>query len=84
MYEDSTACIERHRPGGSKQANHIDIRKHFAREVFKNGEIKLNKVSTTSQLADILTKRLHMPQCLACINGILGGVQKLNPELTLF
>jgi hypothetical protein len=28
----------------------------------------LIKVSTTSQLADILTKGLHMPQFLACVN----------------
>jgi hypothetical protein len=31
--------------------------------------MKLIKVSTTSQLADIFTKGLHM---LACVNGILG------------
>jgi hypothetical protein len=34
--------------------------------------MKLIKVSTTSQLADILTKGLHMQQVLACVNGILG------------
>ncbi len=62
----------------------IDISKHFAHDVFKNGAIKLNKLSTTLQLADILTKGLHMPQYLTCINSILSGVQKLNPELTLF
>ena len=53
---------------------HIDIRKHFAHEVILNGEMKLIKVSTTSQLADILTKGLHLhqPQFLACVNGVLG------------
>jgi hypothetical protein len=51
---------------------HIDIRKHFAHEVIRNGEMKLIKVSTTSQLADILTKGLHLPQFLACVNGVLG------------
>jgi hypothetical protein len=34
--------------------------------------MKLIRVSTTSQLADILTKPLHFPQFLACIAGILG------------
>ncbi len=34
--------------------------------------MKLIKVSTTSQLADILTNALHMPQFLACVNCILG------------
>jgi hypothetical protein len=39
--------------------------------VIRNGELKLIKVSTTSQLADILTKGLHLPQLLACVDGIL-------------
>ena len=34
--------------------------------------MKLIKVSTTSQLADILTKEIHLPQFLACFNGVLG------------
>ncbi len=29
------------------------------------------KVSTTSQLADILSKGLHLHQFLACVNGVL-------------
>jgi hypothetical protein len=39
--------------------------------VIRNREMKLIKVSTTSQLADILTKGLHLPQFLACVNGVL-------------
>jgi hypothetical protein len=74
VYEDNTACIEwgNNVIGGHERAKHIDIRKHFAHEVIRNGEIKLIKVSTTSQLADILTKGLHLPQFLACVNGIPG------------
>ncbi len=36
--------------------------------------MKLIKVSTTLQLADILTKGLHLPlfKFLACVNGVLG------------
>ncbi len=37
-----------------------------------NGEMKLIKALTTSQLADILTKGLHLPQFLACVIGVLG------------
>ncbi len=33
--------------------------------------MKLIKVLTTSQLADIRTKGLHLPQFLACVNGVL-------------
>ncbi len=40
--------------------------------MIRNGEMKLNKVSTTSQLLDILTKGLHLPQFLACVNCVLG------------
>ncbi len=34
--------------------------------------MKLIKVSTTSQLADILTKGLYLPQFLTCVNSVLG------------
>jgi hypothetical protein len=74
VYEDNTACIEwgNNVIGGRERAKHIDIRKHFAHEVIQNGHMKLIRVSTTSQLADILTKPLHFPQYLACVAGILG------------
>ncbi len=75
LYEDNTACIEWGNCfiGGRERAQHIDIRKHFAHEVIRNSHMKLVRVSTTSQLADILTKPLHYPQYLACVAGILGS-----------
>ena len=74
MYEDNTACIEwgNHIIGGRERAKHIDIRKHFAHEVIQNGHMKLVHVSTSAQLADILTKQLHFPQWQACVAGILN------------
>ncbi len=74
VYEDNTACIEwgNNVISRRKQAKHVDISKHFADDEIRNGEVRLIKVSTTSQLADILTKGLHMQQFLACVNGILG------------
>jgi hypothetical protein len=74
VYEDNTACIEWGNDviGGRERATHIDIRKHFAHELIRDGEMTLIKVSTTSQLAAILTKGLHLPQFLACVNGFLG------------
>ena len=67
MYEDKTACIEwgNNVISGRERAKHIDIPKHFAHEVIQIGHMKLIRVSTTSQLADILTKQLHFPQYLA-------------------
>jgi hypothetical protein len=58
--------------GGRERAKHIDIWKHFAHEVIQNVEMLLIKVSTSAQLADILTKGLHLQQITVCVEGILG------------
>ena len=49
--------------------------KHLAHEVIQNGEMRAVKVSTKDQLADILTKGLHLPQVQACVDGLLAGGQ---------
>ena len=74
IYEDNTACIEwgNNVIAGRERAKHIDIRKHFAHEVMQNGEMRLVKVSMKDQLADILTKGLHLPQVPSCVDGPLG------------
>ena len=78
VYEDNTACIEwgNNIIGGRERAKHIDIRKHFAHEVIQIGEMRLVRVPTSSQLADILTKGLHYPQWKACVEGILSKTVK--------
>ncbi len=74
IYEDNIACIEwgNNVIGVRERAKHIDIRKHFAHEVIQNGAMLLLKVPTAHQMADIPTKGLHLPQVLACIDGLLG------------
>ena len=74
MYEDNSACIEwgNNVIGGRKRAKHIDIRKHFEHEVIQNGAMRLVKVPTSAQLADILTKGLHLPQSTMYVEGMLG------------
>ena len=75
IYDGNTASIEwcNNVIGGRERAKHIDIRKHFAHEVIQNGEMRPVKVPTALQLADILlTKGLHLPQVLACVDGPLG------------
>ena len=74
VFEDNTACIEwgNNVIGGRERAKHIDIRKHFAHEVIQNGKMRLVRVPTASQLADVFTKALHYPQWKACVEGILG------------
>ena len=80
VYEDNTACIKwwNNVISGRERAKHIDIRKHFAHKVMHNGHMKLIRVSTTSQLEDILTKPLHFPQYLACVAGIFSGSEGNN------
>ncbi len=58
------------------RAKRIDIRKRFALELIQNGEMRLVRVQTSSQPADILTKGLHYPQWQACVEGILS--KKVN------
>ena len=72
LYEDNTACIEwgNNVIGGRERAKHIDIRKHYAYEAIQLGHVRLVRVSTANQLADVLTKGLPPLQHRACIAGI--------------
>ncbi len=45
--------------GGRERAKHIDIRQHFAHEAVQNVHLRLVRVSTSKQLADISTNGLH-------------------------
>jgi hypothetical protein len=75
IYEDNTACIEwsNHVMGGRERAKHIDIRKHFAHEAVQNGHMRLYKIPTEYQLADLLTKALQRGQFERCVFSLLGG-----------
>ena len=73
IHEDNNACIEwgNNVIGGRERAKHIDIRKHFAHEVIQNGHIRLVRVDTANQLADVFTKSLQPAQFAACMSDIL-------------
>ena len=73
VYEDNTACIKwgNRVIGGRERAKHIDISKHFAHEVIQREEMRLVKIDTSLQLADIFTKPLPYPQFIECLEGIL-------------
>jgi hypothetical protein len=75
VYEDNNACIEGSNNiiGGRERAKHIDIRKRFAHEAVQNGHLSLDRVSTSKQLADILTKGLHPQPWATCIKSIFDG-----------
>ena len=73
MYEDNTACIEwtNNVIGGRERAKHTDIRKHFAHEAAQLGHLRLYRVSTADQLADVFTKSLQPEQHAARVARIL-------------
>jgi len=73
VYEDNAACIEwaNHVMGGRERAKHIDIRKHFAHEAVQNGHLRLHKIATEYQLADLLTKPLHRRPFERCLSNLL-------------
>ena len=74
VFEDNTACIEwsNHVMGGRERAKHIDIRKHFAHEAVQNRHMRLYKISTEHQLADLLTKPLNRRAFEYCLYNLLG------------
>ena len=73
VYEDNTACIEwgNHIIGGRERAKHIDIRKNFTHEVIQNRHMRLVRVSTSDQLADIFTKALPLQHFERCVKGLM-------------
>ncbi len=69
VYEDNTACIEwgNHVIGGREGAKHIDLHKHFAHETIQNRMIRLIKIDTSKQPADIFIKSLASAQFIGCV-----------------
>ncbi len=74
VFEDKTACIEwaNRVIGGRERAKHIDIRKHFAHEAVQNGHMRLYRIPTEYQLADLLTKSLQRSQFERNLSCLLG------------
>ena len=58
--------------GGRESAKHIDIRKHFAHEAVQNRHMRLYRISTAHQLADLLTKQLNRRAFEHCLYNLLG------------
>ena len=61
----------------TKRSKHIDIRYHFTRECYQNGQIDLVYVPTASNLADLFTKpmtKFKMDSFNAMLFGAGGGL----------
>jgi hypothetical protein len=62
VYEDNEACIAlANNPQSSRRTRHIQVAYHWIREHLQNLEAKLVPVSTSNQLADVMTKGVYGP-----------------------
>ena len=53
------------------RAKHVDIHKHRAYEAAQLGHLRLKRVSTTDQLANVFTKSLQLAQFATIIARLL-------------
>jgi hypothetical protein len=61
--EDNAACIAfTKQPGEHSRTKHIDVRSCFVRQWIEHGELVLEQIDTTEQLADVFTKALDTRQ----------------------
>ena len=62
IFEDNQAAIFISESPETKKSRHMRVKFHHIRESVMSGEVKLMKISTTEQLADIMTKGLAKQQ----------------------
>jgi hypothetical protein len=75
LYEDNKAAILfSDHSGEHRRSKHIDTRSYFLHAVI-NGEIKLEYINTTEQLADGLIKALTPDHHLQGVRGLLSGYE---------
>ena len=59
VFEDNNACISiAENDGVSDRVKHVDVKFHFVRDLVKRSEVKLVRIGTQDQIADIMTKAL--------------------------
>ena len=60
LYIDNASTVKLSRnPGYHRKSKHIEVRHFYVRERFLNGDLKLEHIDGTNQLADLLTKPLE-------------------------
>ena len=76
IYEDNTACISTTSTHfTTERTKHIETQYHYTRDKILDQTVKIIKVPTTDQLADIFTKILPGPAFYSAISRLLGNVQ---------
>jgi hypothetical protein len=53
-----------------ERTKHIDVRYHFVRDIVVSGDIIVNKISTTDNPVDMLTKPLPLAKFKHCLDLI--------------
>ena len=73
--EDNRTCIAwgKGAVGGSDRAKHIDLRRHFVHDAVKDGILTLHAVSSSDNIADLLTKPLAEPVFLLLRKRMMGS-----------
>ena len=56
---------------------HLDVRYHWIRERVENGEIAVTQITTSDNIADILTKALPEPT-FTKLRGYMGIVEVIG------
>jgi hypothetical protein len=54
--------ISEHTAGQSGRTKHIDVQYQFVRDRYQRGDLSIRFVSTTDQMADMMTKQLGGPE----------------------
>ena len=75
---DNTSAIKLSKnPIQHSRTKHINIRHHFLRDYVQNGDVVLEFIDTTNQLADIFTK----PFCEERMNFIKREIDMLDGNI---
>lgn len=65
LYVDNMSAIKLLKnPEFHQRSKHIDVKYHFIRNLYENGELVIEYVPTNKQLADVFTKPLAKPRFL--------------------
>ena len=77
IFEDNQAAIFISENPETKKSRHMRVKFHHIRESVASGEVQLIKISTTDQLADVMTKgltRQHFERFQESLGVRRGGV----------
>ena len=74
LYSDNQATIALvNSDGPSERTKHIDIKHHYIKDAIRYSNIKLSWISTTDQLADLLTKPLGRVLHTSLVDRIMSS-----------